>query len=92
VPPFVFGELLTGQRGGRAKLLADYAHMYQAATILHSEVVSFVRDNRLSGAGVGWVDVHLLAAALVGRFTLWTADERLAALATRFGLAHEAGR
>jgi predicted nucleic acid-binding protein len=85
----VFGELLIGERGGRAKLLADYAHMYQAATVPHEEVVAFVRDRRLSGTGVGWIDVHLLAAALVGSFTLWTADDRLATLATRFGLAHQ---
>jgi predicted nucleic acid-binding protein len=85
----VFGELLIGERGGRAKVLADYSLMVQAATVSHEEVVTFVRDRRLAGAGVGWIDVHLLAAALVGRFKLWTADRRLAELAKRFGLDHQ---
>jgi predicted nucleic acid-binding protein len=86
----VFGELLVGELGGRAKLLTAYSQMHQAAMVPHEEVVTFVREQRISGAGVGWIDAHLLAAALVGRHSLWTADVRLAALAVRFGLAHRA--
>ena len=77
----VFGELLIGDRGGRAKLLAGYAQMHQASLVPHEEVVAFVRDRRLHGRGIGWIDVHLLAAAIVGRFVIWTADSRFATIA-----------
>jgi hypothetical protein len=34
--------------------------------------IAFVRDRKLHGRGVGWIDVHLLASALVARLELWT--------------------
>jgi len=87
----VFGELLIGDRGGRGKLLAAYAQMGQANTVAHPEVVAFVRARRLFGRGLGWIDVHLLASAILQRHRLWTADIRLAAVASELGIAHESG-
>ena len=84
----VYGELLIGDRGGRRKLLAAYEWMHQAAMVPHREVVQFVRDRDLHGRGVGWIDVHLLASAIVGRFELWTADPRWSAVANEFGVAY----
>jgi hypothetical protein len=86
---FVYGELLIGDKGGRKKLLADYERMHQAPVVSHAEVVAFVRDRRLHGRGIGWIDAHLLASALVGRLRLWTIDPALAALAKELGVAHE---
>lgn len=40
----------------------------------------------LAGAGLGWVDVHLLGAARVAGVTLWTLDRRLATAAARLGV------
>jgi len=86
----VYGELLIGDRGGRRELLAAYERMHQAATVPHRDVVVFVRDRDLHGRGVGWMDVHLLASAIVGRLQLWTADPRFSALANQFGVAYQA--
>ena len=85
----VYGELLIGDRGGRKKLLAAYEKMHQASTVPHSDVVAFVRHRDLHGLGVGWIDIHLLASAIVGRLSLWTADPRFAALAEDCGVAHK---
>jgi len=82
----VYGELLIGDQGGRLRLLTDYLLMHQAPVVPHREVVAFVRARRLHGRGVGWVDVHLLASALVGRMRLWTADPRLKAVAAELGV------
>jgi len=84
----VYGELLIGDRGGRRKLLTVYERIYQASFIPHLDVVAFVRDRDLHGRGVGWIDIHLLASAIVGRLRLWTADPRFAALANDFGIHH----
>jgi predicted nucleic acid-binding protein len=86
---FVLGELLIGDRGGRKQLLADYLLMHQSPAVPHHEVVEFVRRRRLHGRGIGWIDAHLLASALVGRVNLWTVDPRLAAVATELGINYE---
>lgn len=85
----VFGELLIGDRGGRLKLLEAYALMSQAMTVPHPEVVEFVRERRLFGRGVGWIDVHLLASSLVGGHRVWTADPRFAATAKELHIGYE---
>lgn len=85
----VYGELLIGDRGGRKQLLAAYEQMHQAPVVPHGEIVAFVRERRLHGRGVGWIDAHLLASALVGRLKLWTTDPRLATLARELGIAYD---
>lgn len=85
---FVLGELLIGDKGGRSQFLTDYALMHQAPVVPHLEVVQFVRERRLHGRGIGWVDTHLLASALVARMTLWTADSTLATVAGELGINH----
>jgi predicted nucleic acid-binding protein len=86
----VYGELLIGDKGGRRKLLAAYERFHQAATVPHKEVVAFARDRDLHGKGVGWIDVHLLAACIVERLQLWTVDTRFSALAAEFGVGYRA--
>ena len=85
---FVYGELLIGDKGGRKQLLANYEQMHQAPVVPHREVVEFVRDRRLHGLGIGWIDAHLLASALVGRLALWTTDPRLAVAARNLAIAY----
>src|SRR5687767_345767 len=87
---FVYGELLIGDKGGRRPLLAHYKQMHQAPMVSPVEVVAFVRARRLHGRGIGWIDTHLLASALVGQLRLWTADPRLAELAKEFGVSYHA--
>jgi predicted nucleic acid-binding protein len=83
----VFGELLIGDRGGRARLLDAYAQMQQVNTVAHDEVVEFVRNRRLFGRGLGWIDIHLLASAMVGQLPIWTADRQFAAVAADLRIA-----
>ena len=52
----------------------------------HRDVVAFVSARDLRGRGVGWIDIHLLASAIVERFQLWTADKKLVALAKEIGI------
>jgi predicted nucleic acid-binding protein len=82
----VYGELLMGDRGGRKNLLSDFDKIFQAATVPHTDVVAFVKMRNLQGRGVGWIDVSLLASAIVGGLKLWTADPRLSAMADEFGV------
>jgi predicted nucleic acid-binding protein len=86
---FVYGELLIGDKGGRKHLLATYEQMHQAPAVSHADVVEFVRSRRLHGRGIGWIDAHLLASALVARLKLWTTDPRLVVLASELGIAYD---
>ena len=85
---FVFGELLVGDPGGRAKTLASYELFMQAPTVAHAEVSSLVRARRLHGRGIGWIDAHLLASVIISRSTLYTADSALHAIAEMLGVAY----
>ena len=77
----IYGELLIGDTGGRKELLESYSHVPHAPVVPHAEVAQLVRSRKLNGRGIGWIDAHLLASALVARAKLWTADSSLAAIA-----------
>lgn len=52
----------------------------------HDEVLAFLETDHLMGRGLGWVDIHLLASAKLGRLPFWTLDKRLAAVVTALQL------
>jgi predicted nucleic acid-binding protein len=84
----VYGELLVGDRGARQTLLGAYERMEQIPLVPHGEVVAFVRARKIHGRGIGWIDAHLLASALVGGVRLWTADGPLETIADELGIAY----
>jgi hypothetical protein len=61
--------------------------MHEAPVVPYADVVAFVRNRRLHGRGIGWIDAHLLASSLVGRLKLWTTDQRLSTVAQELGVA-----
>jgi predicted nucleic acid-binding protein len=83
---FVIGELACGNLAQRGKLLTSLAALPRVPVVAHEEVLAFVDARRLMGRGLGWIDMHLLAAATVAKIPFWTSDRRLAAVATEFGL------
>jgi predicted nucleic acid-binding protein len=88
----VYGELLIGDSGGRKRLLSAYGLMHRVPAVGHDDVATFVRSRKLHGRGIGWIDAHLLASALLADTPLWTADEHLAKLAGEFGIAYRSRR
>ena len=89
--PFVIGELALGHLKERREILELLANLPQSTLADHEEVLRFVEQRELARSGLGWVDVHLLAAAALDRSGLWTLDRRLAAVASSFGLGDRAG-
>jgi predicted nucleic acid-binding protein len=85
----VYGELLVGDLGGRRQFLLSYRQIAQATTLKHSEVVEFVTARRLNGNGVGWIDVHLIASALIDGAKVWSADPRFRAMAGGLGVEYK---
>jgi hypothetical protein len=72
----------------RGQILDLLARLPQARVAGHQEVMVFVAERRLYGRGLGWVDAHLLAAALLSGATLWTLDRPLARAADALSIAH----
>jgi predicted nucleic acid-binding protein len=78
--------------GGRVLMhpavLGAMVRLPRAVTATDAEALALVESHALHGQGIGWVDVHLLAATLLTPGArLWSADRRLAALAARAGVA-----
>ena len=84
--PFVIGELACGTLRNRASVLALLGELPQATVAGHDEVLTLLQARRLMGRGLGYVDVCLLAAALLDGATLWTRDKRLAQAAKTIGV------
>jgi predicted nucleic acid-binding protein len=88
VHPFVMGELALGGLTRRAELLGLLGALPRAVTASHDEALRAVGARRLDGKGIGWVDAHLFASALLSDARLWTRDKRLLNLCFRAGIAY----
>ena len=75
--PFVLGELACGNLQKRQEILALLAALPAARMAEHREVLHLLDSAHLYGRGLGWVDLHLLASALISRCALWTLDRPL---------------
>lgn len=84
--PFVIGELALGNLRFREGILESLEALPSVPQAEHPEVMHLVADRTLAGSGLGWVDAHLLASALIGRTRIWTLDRSLAAAAERLGV------
>jgi len=83
----VEGELALGGLTRRREILRALGDLPRASVVRHEEMLSFLERNELARSGIGWVDAHLLASAVLDRIGFWTLDRRLAAAASRLGLA-----
>jgi hypothetical protein len=90
VHPFVIGEIACGNLGNRAEVLRLLGSLPHAPIATDSEALRFIERQALMGRGIGYVDVHLLAAAvLAATAALWTRDHRLAVVARDLGIAFD---
>jgi len=86
IHPSVVGELALGNLPRRRTVIAFLEALPRAVEVQDTEVLKMIEANRLHGAGIGWVDAHLVASALLTRVDLWTRDKRLLAVAQRLGV------
>lgn len=84
---FVIGELALGSLANRDRVQRLMDDLPTASQATDQEVRAFIESHGLAGSCVGYVDVHLLAAARLSGVALWTRDKRLLAIANDCGLA-----
>jgi predicted nucleic acid-binding protein len=81
--PFVIGELACGSMKNRDEILSLLAALPEARLATHEEALHLVSSRNGHGKGLGWIDVHLLASALLSKCTLWTKDKAMGAMARK---------
>ncbi len=87
---FVIGELACGNLQNRAEVLGLMQSLPRLGVVTEDESLFFIEKQQLMGRGIGYIDVHLLAAAVMQGASLWTRDKRLKALAEEKSWAHPA--
>lgn len=83
--PFVIGEVASGHLDDRS-VIGYMQGLEKARVAEDGEVLQFIQRRRLAGRGIGWIDMHLLASAVLTRCVLWTPDRALNALARELGV------
>jgi hypothetical protein len=73
----------------RREILSLLKELPKAMTAEPEELLNFIESRHLMGLGLGYVDVHLLAAALLTAVPLWTDDMSLKEAATRLQVAYK---
>ena len=87
IHPQIVGELACGSLQSRRAVL-DLLQALPGVTVASdSEALRFIESASLMGRGIGYIDVHLLAACKLSGARLWTRDKRLRQVAQELDLA-----
>lgn len=87
--PFVIGEIGLGSIPRYDFTMRGLSKFPLATKARDDDVLYLVREHRLYGRGVGYIDVHLLASTLLTpEALLWTRDKRLTEITASFGVSY----
>ena len=86
--PFIIGELACGNLKNRAEILSLLHALPMAISVEHEETMQFIENHSLVGKGLGYIDIHLLASAILTKVSLWTFDKKLKDISMKFGIGY----
>jgi hypothetical protein len=86
---FVVGEMSCGSMRDQSTVLALLDALPHCAIARDRDARHVLEAHKLAGTGVGWVDIHLLASAMIAGELLWSLDRPLVKAARQLGLAVE---
>jgi len=84
--PSVVGELACGNLRNRSSILGLLQRLPSSKLTSDKEVLALIEGESLFGRGLGWIDLHLIAAARLSDSRLWSLDKFLAKEASRIGV------
>jgi hypothetical protein len=87
--PFIVGELACGNLKNRTTILSLLEALPMALAVEHEEVLTFIERHDLMGKGLGYLDVHLLASAVLTGLPIWTLDKKLEQVADMLHCKHQ---
>lgn len=85
---FVIGELACGNLRNRTEVLGLLQSLPRLAAATEDETLFFIEKQQIMGRGIGYIDAHLLAAAVIRDVPIWTKDKRLMTIAGENGWAY----
>jgi hypothetical protein len=86
--PFGVGELACGNLRNRSEIFSLLQALPMTTYAEHKEVMQFIEHHSLMGKGLGYMDTHLLASAILTKVPLWTLDKKLNEVSSKLGLAY----
>ena len=87
--PFIIGELACGGLKNRKVIISLLKALPEVQTAESDEIINFIESKRLFGTGLGFVDIHLLASALLTKVLLWTSDKPLQTAAAKLNILYK---
>jgi predicted nucleic acid-binding protein len=75
--PFIIGELSCVNISNRSEILTLIRALPRIEPALEDEVYTLLENNKLYGIGLGYIDIHLVTAALINDVNIWTKDKNL---------------
>ena len=85
--PFIIEELACGHLPDRDEFLAELHALPRAVIASHPEILALISDKKLFGTGLGSVDIHIIASAMLSRAKVWSRDRAMMREASRLGVA-----
>ncbi len=87
--PYIVGELACGNLNNRHEVLLLLQLLPPATLANHEEILQFIEENQLMGKGLGYIDVHLSASAVLTGVQIWSYDRRLNETNERLGIKYK---
>ncbi len=84
--PFILGELACGNLKNRDEILTYLQSLPMAILAEDEEVLEFIQNHQLMGRGLGYIDIHLIASAVLTDLPLWTLDKTLDRFTKKIGI------
>ena len=86
--PFIIGELACGNIQNRSEIFILLSSLPMVKESNHHEVLVFIEKKKFMGKGLGYIDVHLLASALLSNVAIWSFDNKLNETAAELGMSY----
>jgi len=86
--PYIVGELACGNLKNRREVLSLLQLLPPATLAKHEEILHFIEQNHLMGKGVGYIDVHLSASAVLTGVPMWSYDKKLSEVNRGLGIEY----
>jgi len=87
--PFIIGEIACGGIKNTHEIINLLTDLPSTDILDHYDIMEFIEYRKIMNKGVGYVDVHLLASALVSETPLWTSDKALKKVANQLSIGYE---
>jgi predicted nucleic acid-binding protein len=75
--PFVIEELACGHLPDREEFLTQIHSLPRVPVATHEEALDLISNRKLYGTGLGSVDVHIIASAMLGGARIWSRDKAM---------------